>query len=63
MQNRGKEMTEKEKYVLISDLAFVAREYVSEAIMGMRDTNSALQIVDSLLYATVIIRNQTENNQ
>lgn len=49
-------MTDKEAYILISDLAFTARDYISEALMGMRDAESALKMADSLLLATVYIR-------
>lgn len=56
-------MTDKEKYVLISDLAFAAREYILEAIMGMRDNESALNMANSLLLATVYIRHWEEKEE
>lgn len=56
-------MNKKEKLVLISDLAFIAREYVSEAIMGMKDKDNALQLINSLLYSTIIIYNYDKNSE
>lgn len=56
-------MTDKEAYILISDLAFTARDYISEAIMGMRDTESALNMANSLLLATVYIRHWREKEE
>lgn len=56
-------MTDKEKLVLISHLTLTARDYISSAIMGMRDTESALNIADSLLFSAIIVYNYDENSE
>ena len=50
-------MTDKEKLVIISDLSFAARNYISDAIMGIIETDEALRVADSLLTAVVYVKN------
>lgn len=47
----------KKKLKIIQALALIARERVSDAITGMRDTNSALDEADLLLLATSCVKN------
>ena len=50
-------MTDKEKLVIISDLSFAARNYISDAIRGIIETDEALRVADSLLTAVVYVKN------
>lgn len=49
--------SDKERLEIIYALAFVARERTSDAIMGLRDTDSALKEADLLLLATIYVKN------
>lgn len=50
-------MTDKEKWIIISDLTLAARNYVVDAIKGVIETDEALRMAASLLTAVIYIRN------
>lgn len=55
-------MIDKEKLVIISDLSFAARNYISDAIRGIIETDEALRVADSLLTAVVYVKNYEAPN-
>lgn len=56
-------MTDKEKLVLLGHLTLTTRDIISGAIMGMRDTESALNTADSLLFSAIIVYNYNEKSE
>lgn len=56
-------MTEHEKLVIISTLSFCAKEYISEALMGMRENENAMQTANILLLTCAYINNYNEKEK